>query len=234
MVTTLLLFDVDGTLIKGARAARTAFARAIEARLRVAVDLSSLELPGRTDHWIMDQILRTNGLPTDRATREMLQESFLEHFQEAVREQPGQVLPGVRPLLDALARSPAIVLGLGTGNLERSARMKLAAHGLDTYFTVGGFGDDGIERAAIIAAGIARAQRRHGTRFDRVAVIGDTLHDIACARANGVHSVAVATGPTDTDTLRRAGATVTFADFSETDAVVRAIEGLPRSSHAAA
>jgi phosphoglycolate phosphatase-like HAD superfamily hydrolase len=234
MVDTLLLFDVDGTLIKGARAARTAFARAIEARLRVAVDLSSLELPGRTDYWIMEEILRTNGLPTDRATREALQESFLEHFERAVREAPGQVLPGVRPLLDALSRSPAIVLGLGTGNLERSARMKLAAHGLDAYFAVGGFGDDGLERDAIIAAGIARAQRRHGTRFDRVAVIGDTLHDIACARANGAHSVAVATGPADVETLRRAGATVAFPDLSETTAVLQAIDALPRSSHAAA
>ena len=234
MLNTLLLFDVDGTLLKGARGARTAFARAMQARLGVAVDLSSLELPGRTDYWIMQEILRSNGLPTDRATRDMLQESFLEHFQEAVREQPGQVLPGVRPLLDALRVKPATVLGLGTGNLQRSARMKLAAHSLDTYFGVGGFGDDGLERNAIIAAGIARAQQQHRTPFDRVVVIGDTLHDISCAKANGVHCVAVATGPNDVETLTQAGATVAFVDLSRTEVVVQAIDALPRSAHAAA
>jgi phosphoglycolate phosphatase-like HAD superfamily hydrolase len=233
MLNTLLLFDVDGTLVKGARGARTAFARAIQTRLSVEVDLSGLELPGRTDYWIMEEILRSNGLPTDRATRDMLQEAFLEHFHEAVQQQPGQVLPGVRPLLDRLTQKPATVLGLGTGNLQRSARMKLAAHGLDVYFAVGGFGDDGLERNAIIAAGITRAQRRHGTPFDRVVVIGDTLHDIACAIANGAHSIAVATGPADVETLRQAGATVVFVDLSETDAVVEAIDALPRSTHPA-
>jgi phosphoglycolate phosphatase-like HAD superfamily hydrolase len=232
MLNTLLLFDVDGTLIKGARGARTAFARAIQACLSVEVDLSTLELPGRTDYWIMQEILRTNGLPTDQATRDLLQESFLEHFHEAVREQPGQVLPGVRPLLDVLQHKPATVLGLGTGNLQRSARMKLAAHGLDAYFALGGFGDDGLERNAIIAAGIARAQQQHRTPFDRVVVIGDTLHDIACAKANGAHSIAVATGPTDVDTLTQAGATVAFEDLSHTEEVVQAIDALPRSTHA--
>ncbi len=233
MLNTLLLFDIDGTLVKGARAARTAFAMAVQARLGVSVDLSTLELPGRTDYWIMEEILRKHGLPADRGTRDNLQESFLQHFHEAVREQPGQVLPGVRPLLDVLSRKPATVLGLGTGNLERSARMKLAAHGLDTYFAVGGFGDDGLERHAIIATGIARAQKHYGTPFDRIAVIGDTLHDISCAKVNGVHILAVATGPHDIDTLKQAGATVVFPDLSQTDAIVQAIDVLPPSTHAA-
>ncbi len=232
MLNTLLLFDIDGTLVKGARGARTAFARAIHAQLGVEVDLSTLELPGRTDYWIMEEILRRNGLPTDRQTRDHLQESFLQHFHEAVREQPGQVLPGVRPLLDALSGKPATVLGLGTGNLERSARMKLAAHGLDTYFAVGGFGDDGLERNAIIAAGIARAQTHYGRPFERIAVIGDTLHDISCAKANGVHCLAVATGPNDVDTLTQAGATAAFSDLSQTDVVMQAIDALPQSAHA--
>lgn len=231
MLDTLLLFDIDGTLIVGSRAARVAFSRAIQTCQGVTVDLSALESAGKTDYQIMKDILDVHGLRSTTADWQALQVAFLEHFAEAVRLDPGQICPGVRPLLDALDRRPHTVLGLGTGNLEQSARMKLAAHGLEGYFETGGFGDDGVDRDAIIAAGIVRAQTRYGCRFDRIAVIGDTPHDIACARANDVHSLGVATGPFPVEALTAAGATVTLADLTQTDAVIEALVALPRSHH---
>lgn len=227
MHDTLLLFDIDGTLIRGSRAARAAFAKAIHTCLGATVDLSALNSAGKTDRRIMRQIVEEHGLPHARVDWQALEASFLAHFQEAVRLDPGQICPGVRPLLEALSVRPETVLGLGTGNLERTARMKLGAHGLNAYFGIGGFGDDGIERDAVIAAGIARAEARYRARFERIVVVGDTPYDIAGARANRVHSACVATGPVDAETLRAAGATLVFDDLTQTDAVIRALESLP-------
>jgi phosphoglycolate phosphatase-like HAD superfamily hydrolase len=137
----------------------------------------------------------------------------------------------VRSFLDVLSQRAGTVLALGTGNLEQSARMKLAAHGLDRYFETGGFGEDGIERDALIAAGIARAQSRYRMGFARVVVIGDTPADVACARANRVHSLGVATGPCDVQALRQAGATLVYADLSRTPTIVEALDALPPTSH---
>ncbi len=233
MPTTLLLFDIDGTLIIGSRAARAAFARAIHICLGVEVDLSTLQSAGKTDPRIMQEIIDEHGLHRGGVDWEALRAAFLAHFADAVRLDPGRVGPGVRPLLEALSRRAGTVLALGTGNLQESARMKLAAHGLDAYFDTGGFGDDSPDRDALIAAGIARVQARRRTSFDRVVVVGDTPFDVACARANRAHSLAVATGPFDLETLRRAGATLAVADFSETDVVVAAVDALLSTNHRA-
>ncbi len=231
MLTTLLLFDIDGTLILGSRAARIAFAEAIRTCLGVSVDLSTLQSAGKTDLKIMQDIIGDHGLLTEAVNWEALRAAFLAHVADAVRLDPGRVGPGVRRLLDVLVQQAGTVLALGTGNLEQSARMKLAAHDLDAHFETGGFGEDGVERDALIAAGIARAQAHRRMRFDRVVVVGDTPFDIACAKANRVHSLGVATGPFDVEMLRRAGATLVYADLSETRAVVEALEALPPTDH---
>lgn len=233
MLQTLLLFDIDGTLIKGARSARTAFARAIQSCLGVTVDLSTLNSAGKTDYRIMQEIFEQHRLPADRVDWDALRASFLHHIEAAVRLEPGEPCPGVRPLLETLIREPVMTVALGTGNLKSSAYAKLAAHGLDGYFATGGFGDDSIDRNAIITVGIARAEAHRGVRFDRVVVVGDTPYDIASAQANRVHSLAVATGPFDVESLRAAGATVVLSDFMQTEAVIRAIDSLPPSEHAA-
>ncbi len=233
MLTTLLLFDIDGTLIIGSRAARAAFARAIHTCLGATVDLSTLQSAGKTDLRIMEEIIDEHGLQRDRVEWETLRAAFLAHFADAVRLDPGQVGPGVRALLEALSGRAGTVLALGTGNLKESARMKLAAHGLDTYFETGGFGDDSPDRDELIAAGIARAQARHRTSFERVVVVGDTPFDVACARANHVHSLAVATGPFDAESLRQAGATLVVPDCTDTDAIVAALDALPPTHHRA-
>jgi phosphoglycolate phosphatase-like HAD superfamily hydrolase len=226
-LATLLLFDVDGTLIRGTRAARTAFAHAIKTHLHTDVDLRDLKSDGKTDLMIMQEILDQYGLRRDGLDLDALIASFLDHFQDAVRENPGEACPGVRPLLDALSSRGDVVLGLGTGNLERSARLKLQAHDLSRYFPVGGFGDDGVARADILRAGIRRAEARYNRRFDRIVVVGDTPYDVQAAAANGVWSLGVATGPFDVDVLRGAGATLAVPELAPADVIIHAIEQLP-------
>ncbi|MDR7555550.1 MAG: HAD hydrolase-like protein [Armatimonadota bacterium] len=220
---TLLLFDVDGTLVRRSGAARLAFARALQEGFGVVPDLRALDTAGRTDALIIRDVLRSHGLPAADGALTALREGFLRHLAQTVREQPGEVCPGVRPLLEALAARADMYLALGTGNLERGARLKLAVHDLDRYFPTGGFGDDAPERAAIIAAGIARARAHYRTPFDRIVVVGDTPHDLAAARANGAACLCVATGVYGLEALRAAGAALLFPDLTDLDAVVAAL-----------
>jgi len=156
-------------------------------------------------------------------------DAYLWHLEAAVRLDPGVVCPGVRELLTTLSYRAHIHMALATGNLERGARLKLAVHGLDRYFETGGFGSDASRREAVIAAAIAKAEAHYGIRFQRVSVIGDTPQDVVCARANKVHSVGVATGPFGVDALQQSGAALVFADLSDTDLIVSALDGLPQN-----
>jgi phosphoglycolate phosphatase-like HAD superfamily hydrolase len=122
-----------------------------------------------------------------------------------------RVAPGVPELLAALAARPDdFRLSLVTGNLEPIARLKLARAGLGEHFEPGqgGFGSDHSSRAELPAIARIRAHPPGGWSRERTVVIGDTPRDIACARADGVRVVAVATGPFAVEQLADADAVV--------------------------
>jgi phosphoglycolate phosphatase-like HAD superfamily hydrolase len=227
--STLLMFDVDGTLVAGSRAGREAFVLAIQDCLGRTVDLSALNLPGKTDQAIMQEIISDHGLPTDRRTWDCLLSAFVGHLDEGLKASPGRPCPGVRALLDRLDALPEYALALGTGNVERGARLKLGAHDLNRYFPTGGFGDDHVLREALIGRGIERAREHYRGAFERVVIIGDTPFDIDAARANAAYSLGVATGRFSVDELRAAGASIAMPDLADADAVLTAIASLPRA-----
>jgi phosphoglycolate phosphatase-like HAD superfamily hydrolase len=104
------------------------------------------------------------------------------------------VAPGIVEVLEELDAREGVRLAVLTGNLEPIAHLKLARAGLGRFFEhgQGGFGSDSEDRLDLPA--IARRRAGGHPRADTV-VIGDTPRDIACARADGVRCVAVATGP---------------------------------------
>jgi phosphoglycolate phosphatase len=209
----LLLFDIDGTLLEGTR---RAVGEAMLAALREVHGIDAgqirtrIDTDGRTDGEIARAILVDAGVPSDRidALAERVRESCC---QTAARLLPDDlssaVLPGVRELLEWLNGQEAVRLGLLTGNYESIARLKLARAGFGGVFAPGqgAFGSDAEDRAVL--PGIAR--RRAGTtrapypRGETI-VIGDTPRDIACARADGVRCVAVASGSFTSDVLAAA------------------------------
>ena len=168
--------------------------------------------------------------PVDTTTSTL--DAFRQAYCAALREeiqQPGNgrrgLLPGVRPLLDALAGRDDVRLALLTGNFRASAEIKLAAFDVWKYFTWGAFADDAIERDDLIAVAHARHETEHGHVIepDAVVIIGDTPHDIRCARAGGAKAVAVATGNYDLEALRGHQPDALFADLTDTDAVLDAL-----------
>lgn len=206
----LLLFDIDGTLLEGTR---QAVGKAMLAALRevheidVGMIRTQIDTDGRTDGEIARAILVAAGVASDRidGLAERVRDSCCQTAARLLSDDlSGSVLPGVRELLDWVNPQQGMKLGLLTGNYESIARLKLARAGIGDAFAPGqgAFGSDAEDRALL--PGIARL--RAGTtsapypRRDTV-VIGDTPRDIACARADGVRCVAVATGSFTSDEL---------------------------------
>ncbi|HYF78370.1 MAG TPA: haloacid dehalogenase-like hydrolase [Symbiobacteriaceae bacterium] len=221
--STLLIFDIDGTLVS-TKAGRRAFNRALERFFGVADAAEGIPMAGRTDLIIYRDICTRFGL--DPGTFGAFKLEFVAQLAEALVDDPGHVLPGVVELLEACEQEPGYMLGLGTGNVEEGARLKLAPHDLNRFFPVGGFGDEGETRDDVIAMAIRRAEAQAGAAFDRVVVIGDTPLDIACGKANRCLTVGVATGYHAREELHACGADLVVADFSDLGAVLLGLRGL--------
>jgi len=218
-LATLFLFDLDGTLA-AVPAGRRAFVKAFAELAGVPDADRGIHFAGRTDMALFREVIRTRGLDL---TPEEVAPVYLRHLAEEVARDSGRVYPGVPELLEALSAWPGVYLALGTGNLEAGARLKLAPHGLNRYFPVGGFGSDAEDRPELIRVGIARARAYYGVSFDRVVVVGDTPLDVDCGKANGAVTVAVAQSRYSVAALREAGADITLPDLADLDRTLAAL-----------
>jgi len=171
----------------------------------------TVEAAGRTDAAIARDLLRAAGVgdaAIDARADDVATAAVAAYEELCPPDLSEYVAPGVPEALTALAARPDVYrLALVTGNLEPVARRKLASAGIGDYFLSGqgGFGSDAEDRAELPAVARGRAG---GWPRDRTVVIGDTPRDIACARADGVRVVAVATGPFSAEALAGADAVV--------------------------
>lgn len=228
-MTRLLLFDIDGTLVSGGPA-KEAFQLAMVEVFGTAGDIQVHEFAGKTDPQIARELLRGAGLDDARIDRGLpaLWERYLAELEARLPALPMTILPGVRALVDALeALQAEVALGLVTGNIADGARLKLGSAGLDAPFPLGGFGSDAEERDHLPAVALGRARERLGVTFtpERVVVVGDTPRDVACGRAHGLRTVAVATGNFGAAALVQAGAHAVLEDFTDTERTLRILLG---------
>jgi phosphoglycolate phosphatase-like HAD superfamily hydrolase len=190
------LFDIDGTLIHSLGAGRAALLAALASEFGVTRSSERLEISGRTDRAITEDLLRMHDLDPTLENRRRLLDAYVHHLPGLLELHTGKVLPGIAELLTALRGRADVVVGLLTGNIREGARVKLGHFGLYDYFAFGGFGDHHLDRGDVAREALAEArQRLNGSLSpDRVWVIGDTPYDVSCARAIGARAVAVATG----------------------------------------
>jgi phosphoglycolate phosphatase len=223
----VLLFDLDGTLVRTGGAGVRAFERGFGEALGWPGALDGLSMAGRTDPGIAQAAaLRRIGRELTETELGSVFAHYLACLPEELAATPGyRVLPGIREFLEAHARDPLTLLGLGTGNLEAGARLKLVRGGLEGYFTFGGYGSDARERPDVLRAAVRRAEARLGGRVppERVVVIGDTPLDAAAGRAIGARTLCVATGPFTCAALAAGPADVVVPDFGERKAVDAAL-----------
>lgn len=221
---TLLLFDIDGTLIRGGGCGERALRLAVRDTFGVDDALHDIEIAGRTDTRIARQLLQKYGREVTEEGIAAILESYLRHLPALLRESPGQVLPGVEALLSLLRPRADVVLALLTGNVVRGAQHKLTHYGLWDYFPFGAFADDHHERDHLGPFALTRARDRgHQVELSRTFVIGDTPHDISCARAIGVTAVAVATGVFTAENLAPHAPDILLEDLGDIPATLRAL-----------
>jgi len=223
----LLLFDVDGTLLSSGPAGRAAFASALIDVFGTSGDLSNYAFEGKLDPMIVGELMRDAGV-ADEVVAERLPWAlslYLDRLEAALAVERPRLKPGVAELLSRVAAAPSAVTALLTGNVERGAKIKLSAAGLWHHFRFGVFGDEAPRREELGPLALARAKETTGILFEGpdCTVVGDSPNDVACGRAIGARVVAVATGKTGAERLRKAGADVVLSDFGDLEASTEAI-----------
>ena len=224
-MTHTILFDVDHTLLYTGGAGGLAMGRAFQQLHGVENAFRNIESTGRTDWSIFKRGLQTHDLfdeadDFDDALAEFI-DTYVEHLATTLREAPGYIEPGIPELLDALAARDDVRLGLATGNFRRTCLLKLEYYELHAHLSEGGFGEDAEERGDMVTRAIERVA--NGSQPQQIWIIGDTPRDVEAARANGVRSLAVATGDSTVEELRAAGADVALKDLSNTEEVLSAL-----------
>ncbi|MEA2641277.1 MAG: phosphoglycolate phosphatase [Chloroflexota bacterium] len=226
----LILWDIDGTLVRGGTTAVAAHDRALTAVYQLTDEVARIVTSGMTDPQIVIETLALHNLTEASAL------ASLDAFQCAYTDELGRVaaqlalefeiVPGVRAVIDRLA-ALGVRQSLLTGNFESTARIKLASVGLDQHFdfAIGAFGSDHRDRNCLVPIALAKLAQTYGitAAVAHTIVIGDTPRDVACARASGARCVAVATGPHSIEELAIHEPDALLEDFAATGAVVSAV-----------
>lgn len=225
----LILFDIDGTLLRTDGAGRTAMESALLSVYGHEGD-TTYRYDGKTDRQIAREQMRAAGLD-DAAIDARLEDVLLAYLEVlgrtlAANPAAAQLCDGVEALLDAIELQDEIVLGLLTGNVQDGAAHKLRAVGLDmARFRINAFGSDHEHRPELPGVAQRRAQAELGYEMpgDRIIIIGDTPADLLCGRAIGARAVGVATGRYGVDELQSHQPHAVFADLRDTDRVLEAL-----------
>jgi phosphoglycolate phosphatase-like HAD superfamily hydrolase len=224
----VLLFDVDGTLVRAGRAGSRAFEASLLAELG-PVDparsshLNGLRLDGMTDRLIVRHILDALGRPFDDDLCDRILAGYIRQLAAQERDASFQVLPGVVEILETL-RARGAPVGLCTGNVAEGARIKLSWGGIAHHFTyqdagIYGFASDGEARERIVEAALARASALLGRTVPpgEALVIGDTPRDVDAAHRAGCPVLGVATGRFTVEELKACGADRVAANLAGPD-----------------
>ena len=226
MRDSLLLWDIDGTLVYMDRAGERALLIAI--RELYGRDLGAqlpVDLRGRTDTSICRDLLVFLEVPVTPGEEARFRSAYLDLLPTTLPMVKPHIKPGIPKALDAVHAHAEIHQALLTGNLREGARLKLSYLGLWDYFEFGAFADDSSIRDELGPFALARAKEKLGIEFppERVYIIGDTPHDIACGKAIGAKTIAVATGAFSVAELSALNPTHTFKDLADTEGLMKVI-----------
>jgi phosphoglycolate phosphatase len=215
---TVLLFDIDGTLVTTGGVGRRAVERAFE-RLHGRRDAcAKLRFQGMTDRAITRFGLEAIGVSATEQAIDALLEVYLGELRAELSLASSQIYrvhAGIEAALHA-ASARGAAIGLGTGNIREGARLKLEHVGIYHHFSFGGFGSDHELRVELIRRGAERGAEQLGRPLSecRVVVIGDTPKDVDAARGIGAESIGVGTASFSAQQLREHGATHAFEDLA--------------------
>jgi len=213
----LVLFDVDGTLVRAGPVGSAVFDTALEAVLGRTPE-RQVKMSGKTDPQIALEYLELMHADPACLPEVMahLEKGLAAAADQLVRH--GTALPGSRELLRLLHADNNVVASVLTGNIAPNAAVKLAAFDLDRWLDleVGAYGSDDADRRVLVPVALGRVAERHGVELEPedVWVVGDTPRDLECARAGGARCALVATGRYSRDELEGLGADVVLSSLA--------------------
>jgi phosphoglycolate phosphatase len=196
----VLLWDIDGTLLRGREAAVAAWRAVVQTELKAAIAWDALDTSGATDVSIALQICAQAGREAEAAS--VLLARYVEELTVRLQDDPAIALPNAREVLAHITAASGYANLLLTGNLRRAAQAKLSSCGLAEFCRDGAFGESGPERNQVAAAARRLVDETWGDTVPLL-VIGDTPRDIAAARFIGAAVIAVASGAHSVESLAR-------------------------------
>lgn len=221
----LALFDIDGTLVRGARCHYQAFVEAVKKYYGFEEDISGINYAGKTDPQILREALKLGGFKGEEIEKNFheCQEYMVQYYLENVHKENVRALSGTAELLKELKREKTL-LGLVTGNLKPIAYAKLDRAGLDDYFPFGGFGSDYEDRYLLVKRALELAKSQYGYEGDKAVVIGDTPRDVHAAQVYNLKTIAVATGRYSVKDLEVTGADYVLEDLKDKDEFLKILK----------
>jgi len=223
----LLLFDIDGTLLRAGEIGGAVFDRAIESVLGV-LPVERVRMSGKTDPQIVREymaLLHSEDPGHLPAVLAHLERELAAAADQVARD--GSTCPGATQLLEVLSQDDRFHLSVLTGNIAPNAVVKLSAFGLEQWLDLetGAYGSDSEDRRALVPIALERLASLRAVRLTpgQTWVVGDTPRDFECAVAGGAHCLLVATGRYNLKELSALGADATLEDLSGTDEVVRVL-----------
>lgn len=225
MTPTLLLWDVDGTILSNRGIGKMGMNAAFEEVFGVSGAFDGIETAGGLDLHFFRRAFDKTGVSEDRLDEVL--EVYYRKLRELLEVRPSRLMDNIVEILDETQRRPHLYNAVGTGNLEPAGRIKLDEFGLNGYFPVGGFCDEACERYQMLQKGIEKAERHYGVTFapDRVIVIGDTTKDINAARQLGARVIAVATGGHSYEELEAAQPDLLLENLTDSERFFAFCEG---------
>lgn len=223
-----VLFDIDGTILNCNSAGRASLIQATKEIFGTVGRMERIDFQGKTDPVILRESLHIMGFSEDEIMNkiEPLKQRYFVHLSENIHNYEVIVFPGIVELLEALSEREDIALGLLTGNFTESAKIKLSSHNLNRFFCFGAYGDDAPVRNLLPEVAKKRLAEHCGVDIDygRTFIVGDTIHDIRCARYAGAVSVAVGTGWGDPEALMNEKPDHYFPDFKNINEFIKLLE----------
>jgi phosphoglycolate phosphatase len=217
-VIRLVLFDIDGTLIRTGGAGVKAFGKTFATEFNLPEATKNVVFHGRTDVSLVRQIFRENKLEESPANFARFFDRYPYWLDHYLHHLDGGPCEGVEQFLDGLRHAPnKPVLGLLTGNIRLGAELKLRRYNLWEPFETGAFADDHEERNCIAGIAHKRANKIFGRELkgEEILVVGDTAHDVECGKSIGAKVLAVGTGGVKVSELAAHNPTYAVADLTQ-------------------
>ncbi|QSR88527.1 HAD family hydrolase [Methylacidiphilum caldifontis] len=213
----IFLWDIDGTLIQTGGSGVIAIFRTIKELYNLELSPDEIDYRGRTDLMIAMQVLKRCAVPFSSKNLSLYRNHYFRILQEEMtKNHKGTLCPGILDILKTLDQIPTVKMGLLTGNFKKAAQIKLSYYRLWTYFSFGIFGDlhESRNYLAQLAADLVKGITGSVIENKNIWVIGDTPHDVLCAKSAGFSSIAVSTGGYSQEQLKQFYPDYLFANFS--------------------